>query len=337
MKIREFDDPYYVEANDYDDTIINDDPFADVFGTPDIYRPDPKRRYSEEELEKMSIKERGDERLKCSKDKNTLGLRDIFTYDFKTSKAASPLSLLAISYLYGKSDAYDELMALLRMSSHILFDVDEDVIELSQFFLSIGMKFPHLDNAELDKLEALYNDTRYCILVDDLLYDKDLLSRKIKGITREDLERRNDTFPDRLLDDVFQAFVRNSNMYEHNKDTIWLIYDRRNNCITSKPYKEKGAGEIIADGIIDASIFFNLIEEKYEKEYLDFFVQKIKNLRYNPYDMELSEFRGHQDIWIDFKHLMTFAKMKTNDENRLLEIKRLIALAFLLSWNSKTK
>ena len=71
MKIREFDDPYYVEGNDYDDTIINDDPFADAFGTPDMYRPDPKkRRYSEEELGKMSVKECGVERLKCSKDKN---------------------------------------------------------------------------------------------------------------------------------------------------------------------------------------------------------------------------------------------------------------------------
>ena len=34
---------------------------------------------------------------------------------------------------------------------------------------------------------------------------------------------------------------------------------------------------------------------------------------------------------------MDFAKMKSNDENRLLEIKRLIALAFLLKCNSKTK
>ena len=58
MNIREFDDPYYVESNDYDDTIINDDPFADAFGTPDMYRPDPTRRYSEEELETMSVKER---------------------------------------------------------------------------------------------------------------------------------------------------------------------------------------------------------------------------------------------------------------------------------------
>ena len=339
MKIREFDDPYYVEGNDYDDTIIKDDPFADAFGTPDMYRPDPKkRRYSEDELEKLSVKERSDERLKCSKDENILGLRDIFTYNFKKfGIAASPLSLFAISYLYGKTDADDELMALLRMNSHLLFDVDEDVRELSQFFLLIGMKFPYLDNAEVDKLEALYNDTRYCILIDDLLYDKDLLPRKIKGITREDLERRNDTFPDRLLDDVFQAFVRNSNQYEDDEDTIWLIYDRRNNCIISKPYKEKGAGEIIADGTIDSFIFYNLIEEKYGKEYLDFFVQKIKDLRYKSYDIELSKFRYLKDMWIDFNHLMTFAKMKTNDENRLLEIKRLIALAFLLMCNSKDK
>ena len=151
------------------------------------------------QLGKMSVKECGVERLKCSKDKNALGLRDIFTYNFKKfGISASPLSLLAISYLYGKTDADDELMALLRMNSHILFDVDEDVQELSKFFLSIGMKFPYLNNAELNKLEALYNDTRYCILIDDLLYDKDLLPRKIKGITREEFERRNDTFPDMI-------------------------------------------------------------------------------------------------------------------------------------------
>lgn len=52
MKIREFDDPYYVEGNDYDDTIIKDDPFADAFGTPDMYRPDPKK----EDIQKMNWK-----------------------------------------------------------------------------------------------------------------------------------------------------------------------------------------------------------------------------------------------------------------------------------------
>lgn len=338
MKIREFDDPYYVEGNDYDDTIINDDPFADAFGTPDMYRPDPTRRYSEEELEKMSVKERYDERLKCSKEKNDLGQRDIFTYDFKKfGIAASPLSLLAISYLYGKTGAEDELMALLRMNSHILFDVDEDVIELSQFFLLIGMQFPDLGKEELDKLEGFYNDTRYCGLIDELLFDKDLLPRKISGITREDLDRRNNTFPDKLLDDVFQAFVRNSNQYEDNEDTVWQIYDRRNNCIICKPYNEKGSGEIIAKGTIRAFLFFNLIEEKYGKEYLDFFVQKVKDVHYESANMELARFRSLKSIWVDFSHLMDFAKMKTNDENRLHEIKRLIALAFLLMCNSKTE
>ena len=338
MNIREFDDPYYVESNDYDDTIINDDPFADAFGTPDMYRPDPTRRYSEEELETISVKERYDERLKCSKEKNDLGQRDIFTFNFKKfGIAASPISLFAISYLYGKTGAEDEFMALLRMNSHLLFDVDEDARELSQFFLLIGMKFPDLDNAELNRLEKLYNDTRYCGLVDELLFDKELLPRKITGITRDDLERRNDSFPDRLLDDVFRAFVRNSNQYDDNEDTVWQIYDKRNNCIISKPYKELGSGEIIADGTIDSFIFYNLIEEKYGKDYLDFFVQKIKDLKYKSYDIELSKFRGLKDMWIDFGHLMDFAKMKSNDENRLLEIKRLIALAFLLKCNSKTK
>ena len=40
----EFDDLYYTDVADYDDTIISDDPFAEAFGTPDMFRPDTSRR-----------------------------------------------------------------------------------------------------------------------------------------------------------------------------------------------------------------------------------------------------------------------------------------------------
>ena len=43
----EFDDLYYVDEAGFDDTIINDDSFAEAFGTPDMYRPDTSRRYTD--------------------------------------------------------------------------------------------------------------------------------------------------------------------------------------------------------------------------------------------------------------------------------------------------
>lgn len=51
----EFDDYFSLLGNDYDDNIIELYPFAEAFGTPDMFRPDKSRRYDEEELENMSV------------------------------------------------------------------------------------------------------------------------------------------------------------------------------------------------------------------------------------------------------------------------------------------
>ena len=117
----EFDDLYYTDVADYDDTIISDDPFAEAFGTPDMFRPDTSRRYTDQELEEMSPNERHDERIRCSKEKNVLGQRDIFTYEFKRyGISASDTILPTISFLYARTDATDELKQLLNDNSYIL-------------------------------------------------------------------------------------------------------------------------------------------------------------------------------------------------------------------------
>ena len=59
----EFDDYFSLLGNDYDDNIIELYPFAEAFGTPDMFRPDKSRRYDEEELEKQLESE-----ISCSKD-----------------------------------------------------------------------------------------------------------------------------------------------------------------------------------------------------------------------------------------------------------------------------
>ena len=74
------------------------------FGTPDMYRPDTSRRYTDKELDSMTLNERLKERLRCSKEKNVLGQRDIFTYEFKKyGVSASDTILPTISFLYAKN------------------------------------------------------------------------------------------------------------------------------------------------------------------------------------------------------------------------------------------
>lgn len=331
---REFDDLYYIEDPDYDDTVISDDSFSEIFGTPDMFRPDTSRRYNKSELESLSVKERYEERLKCAKEKNSLGQRDIFTFDFqKFGVAASGNNLIAISFLYAKTHAEEEFFGILRKA--FLFELNDEARHISEFMFEIGLKYPNLNNDELNQLELLYNNTKYCALIDELLFDKEKLPRTIRGITREELNRRNDNFPDSLLDQVYHAFEENSEVDEDNEDTIWRVYDRRNNIIISKAYKKLGAGEIIADGTIEAFIFFNLIEEKYGEECLYFFVKKVMQL--NPYlkDVTPERFRSLKSQWVEYWQLSNFAKERWGTQEVSQDIKHLIALSFLLRVNKK--
>lgn len=330
---REFDDLYYVEDSDYDDTVINDDPFAEVFGTPDMFRPDTSRRYNKTELEGMSVKERYEERMKCGKEKNSLGQRDIFTFDFqKFGVAASGNDLIAISFLYAKTHAEEEFFDILRNA--FLFELDDEDKHISEFMFKIGLKYPNLDDDELNQLELLYNNTKYCALIDELLFDKEKLPRTIKGITREDLNRRNENFPDSLLFQVYRAFEENSEVDEDNENTEWRVYDRRNNTIISKAYSKLGDGEIVADGTIDANIFFDLIEEKYGRDCLYFFVNKVMKL--NPYlNVAPEKYRTWKSQWVKYWQLADFANEWRGTNELSLEMRNLIALSFLLRVNKK--
>lgn len=331
----EFDDYFSLLGSDYDDNIAELYPFAQAFGTPDMYRPDKSRRYDEDGLERMSVQERYDERIKCSKERNALGQRDIFLYNFKRfGICASGDSLIALSFLYGRTDAVDEFLSMLQENSLLLMEVDSETVSISERMLQIGMKYPNLDEEELDYLEGLYNQTKYCSLIDELLFDKEKLPRTITGITRNDLSKRNEDFPDSLKDNLFNAFEKNSEVQTDNEFTEWLVYDRRNNTIIRKPYNQLGSGEFVASGTIDAFIFFNLVEEKYGDDCLYFFVNRVKNIQLGYADIEPEVFRKWKSNWIGFRYLLQFAEDYWTDEKRIIEIKRLIALAYLIKVNT---
>lgn len=331
----EFDDLYNVDEAGYDDTLISDDPFAEAFGTPDMFRPDTSRRYTGKELDGMTVNERLEERLRCSKEKNVLGQIDIFTYEFKKyGVSASDTILPAISFLYAKTNALRELKKILKENSYILFDLNPEKLPISEFFIQIGIKYPNLDDDELNQLEELYHDTKFCTIIDELLYDKEKLPRSIKGITRHEIKDKNESFPNSLLDLVYNAFESNSLVDEDFEDTVWAVYNRRNNTIIRKAYKQIGLGECVASGRINTYIFFNLIEEKYGEEHLNYFIKRVMELHSYYKNTNSSDFRRLKNVRVSYECLFRYACEKCESEKTLQDIRHIIALAFLLEINN---
>ncbi len=188
MKLREFDDLSSEEEFE-DDQIIRDDPFVEVFGNPADYRIDRSRRYNDDELRTMSIEERYQERQKCAKDKNILGMIDIFSYDFKKyGVRANGEDLIALSFLYGRIDEIRDFEFFIEDNRDIMLFAEQETMEISNFMLRIGLDYPDLNDCQLGYLEMLYNNKKYCSIIDELLFDKEKLPRVITGITREQLK-----------------------------------------------------------------------------------------------------------------------------------------------------
>ena len=292
------------------------------------------KRYSKEALDKMNVQERYEEILNCSSDQNIFGLIDIFKYNFKKyGTSASGDNLIALSYLFGRIHNIDEFIALLNDNIVLSIGIDEDTLNISKNLIVIGVAYPNLNDIQIKYLETLYNNPKYCALIDNLLFDKDLLPRKIKGITCDELQRKNNNFPDKLLDMVYNAFELNDKVENNNENTILNVYDRRHNTIIQKAYCKIGDAEFIASGNIDAYIILNILEEKYGEKCLAYFVKKVMELHHDRYKVKPAELRMWKNEWINYKMLESIAAKYYDIPELEHNIKHLIALAFLLKLN----
>ena len=137
----------------------------------------------------MSIEERYQERQKCAKDRNIFGMIDIFSYDFKKfGVSANGDKLIALSFLYGRTGEIRDFEFFIEDNRDIMLFAEQETVEISNFMLRIGLDYPDLNDCQLDYLEMLYNNKKYCSIIDELLFDKEKLPRVITGITREQLK-----------------------------------------------------------------------------------------------------------------------------------------------------
>ena len=192
------------------------------------------KRYTEDEIKSMSVYERHDECTKCSKAQNLGGLIDFYT-----------------------------LNKVLEKYSFCLWEMSQDSKAVTQKLLEIGLMYPLLTGEQISYLEHLYNSPKYCEMMDDILFDKEKLPRKITGITKEELEKTNDSFPTRLIKETYNCFILNQRAQNKRDDeyTEYYVYVRRNNNIIKKAYGQVGSGECVLSGTLDMKIAKEYFED----------------------------------------------------------------------------
>lgn len=321
----------------YEDKSIDEDP-DDIFN--DFYNEDSyisDKRYSEDELKKMSVRERHAECSKCSKAKNLDGLIDFYTYFFYNGcQATNEYVVPGLAYLYGRAKDVDKLNQILTKYAFCLWELSQRSKEVTQSLLEIGLSYPYISNQQVDYLESLYNDPKYCEMMDDILYDKEKLPRKISGITKDELSKTNDTFSPRLLKEVYNCFILNQRAQNKRDDeyTEYFVYVRRTNSIIKKEYGQVGSGECVIGGTLDMKSFIEFIEPKYGKECSNYFLREV--LKNKPWYNDTDSLIRSYFEWVDWDLLTDIAKeFFAHDTQKIDELKMDIALLYLKRLNKK--
>ncbi len=322
-------EPIEIFNSDYDE----DDP-DDIFN--DFYSDDidstvSNKRYTEDEIKKMSVHERHDECSRCSKAQNLGGLIDFYTFFYYHGcQATNEYVIPGMAYLYGRAKDVDTLNKVLQKYSFCLWEMSQDSKEVTKNLLEIGLMFPLLTGDQISYLEHLYNMPKYCEMMDDILFDKDKLPRKITGITKEDLKKTNDNFPTRLVKETYNSFILNQRAQNKRDDeyTEYYVYVRRNNNIIKKAYGMVGSGECVLSGTIDMKSFIEHIRPKYGDDCADFFLTK--TLERKPWYEKKEDLCRSYYEWVDWDLLTEIAKdYFGNNKPQIDNIKMDIALVYL--------
>ena len=363
-------DPFFIDDDEDDEDEYDDEYDEDLFelDEPDVSEesielinsdsaePDPddifndfysdnndsaisSKRYTEDEIKSMSVYERHDECTKCSKAQNLGGLIDFYTFFFYHGcQATNEYVIPGLAYLYGRAKDVDTLNKVLEKYSFCLWEMSQDSKAVTQKLLEIGLMYPLLTGEQISYLEHLYNSPKYCEMMDDILFDKEKLPRKITGITKEDLEKTNDSFPIRLIKETYNCFILNQRAQNKRDDeyTEYYVYVRRNNNIIKKAYGQVGSGECVLSGTLDMKSFIEYIEPKYGNDCADFFLEK--TLERKPWYNKKEDLCRSYYEWVDWDLLTERAKEYfEDDQSQIDNIKMDIALLYLKMLNKKER
>ena len=288
-------------------------------------------RFAESEIEAMSVKERHSICSLCSKHYNIEALIDFYKYFcYHGGAATDEYYIPALTFLYARKRDKASLNKMYRELSFFIMILSDDSKEVTNKLWKIGTKYPDLSIEQIDYLESLYNTSKYCEIMDDILFDKDKLPRQIKGITKLDLKKTNSQFSINLLIETFNCFIYNQQAQNIQDDeyTEYYVYVKGNNNIIKKQYCQVGAGEFVLSGTLDIKTFIEYIESKYGETVSAFFIKKI--LAIKPWYSDASELLRNYFNWIEWYELTNIAKEYFDNERESIDCLKLdIAFIYL--------
>jgi hypothetical protein len=251
-------------------------------------------------------------------------------------------SFQKISYLYGRLGEFGEYEEFIKtkVQNTIGLLADDEDIKIAQKLFIIGMAYPHLSEDQLNQIEYLYMSSQYFEMIDDILFDQELLKRQLN---KYDVNKRNifnNEFPIELIDSTINIFMEDS-------DSDWdmtpiKLYDRSSNRIviideySSIDFQTQ---KLIDYGYaIDNNEFINIISKEISLQYSREFVHWLDD----KYDMDFLEDVGDSVLNSDtFIELKLFLNSKINDnkviEENFLALQRKVALIWLRKVNEKKK
>ena len=89
----------------------------------------------------------------------------------------------------------------------------DDFNDISTFY-QIGERYPSLKSSDYDFLESYYTKSGTYDMIDEMLFDKDLLQRELKHYEPQVIDKNSQSFSSALLQAVFKAAVSNSKKYD---------------------------------------------------------------------------------------------------------------------------
>jgi|GEM_PF-3638685 len=292
-----------------------------------------KERYTESELKNLSLQEQCNLRDRCVQEKNLMGLIDVVTYFFKNSCAATiKYELPAMTFLYARVKDIDTLNSILQEYSWCFMEISAECRVVSLRLLEIGLKYPYLNSDEVDYLEDLYCNPKYCSVMDIILFDKELLPRPIKGVTREDLKKTNSEFSKALISQMWRSMERNdSDELGYTSDPYYDVYVRLSNSIVQKKYEDVGDGEHVIQSVIDSKRFLSCVLAEWGEECMNYFIEEL--CKRNPYFIKdrLTKFDYE---WIQYVDVIDIAQSYFQNKKEIEKVKEAFALAYLKRANN---
>lgn len=213
-----------------------------------------------ENFKDLNFQEVENLRRKLIKKQDFDSLIKLTEYKIKTgSIALNQYYFPQLLYFYGRAKVDStRIQVFFKENPFIIMSTDRFTRELSSQLFKVGVKFPHLNEQEMNFLEEKYMDSKTFELMEAIMHDSDLLPRPLKKLSdnRVPVEKLN--FSKSFLKEIYNCFLRNAEL-DVSYDDIY-IYSSFTNKIIRKSNDDIGYGEIAIIDPVYTNEFWDILK-----------------------------------------------------------------------------